>query len=45
MGPRVPRSALGKYGKRLQKYGIYMAKVLQKYGIYMASVFSFKSIK
>jgi hypothetical protein len=37
---REHRSTFGKYGKSLQKYGIYMAKALQKYGIYMASFFS-----
>jgi hypothetical protein len=42
---RAPRSTLGKYGKRLQKYGIYMAKALRKYGIFMASFYSCKTIK
>jgi hypothetical protein len=37
---RVARWTLGKYGKRFQKYGIYMAKALRKYGIYKASFIS-----
>jgi hypothetical protein len=37
---REHRSTFGKYGKSLQKYGIYMAKALRKYGIYMASFIS-----